>query len=59
MNEQQEQLAKLIERRDATVKEINSGENQLLKMRELVIRLEGAIEAFDMLGVTLEETESD
>ena len=55
MTEQQKKLHELIERRRQVVEEATKLQKELQQRSELLMRLEGAIEAFAMLDIKLPE----
>ena len=55
MTEQQTKLQELITRRAQVVEEATKMQKELQNKSELIMRLEGALEAFAMLGVKLPE----
>lgn len=55
MTEDQKKLQELITRRAQTVEEATKMQKELQNKSELIMRLEGALEAFAMLGVKLPE----
>ena len=57
MTEQQAQLKELLEKKAKAAKEYSDGEKTLSQLRDLILKLEGAIEAFTLLGITLDEND--
>jgi len=55
MTEQQQKLKDLVGRRLKAVEEATKLQKELQARSELIIRLEGAIEAFSLLDITLPE----
>ena len=55
MTEQQKKLHELIERRKQVVEEATKLQKDLQQRSELIMRLEGALEAFSMLDIKLPE----
>jgi hypothetical protein len=55
MTEQQEKLQQLVSRRTEVVEEATKLQKELQAKGELIIRIEGAIEAFSMLDIKLPE----
>ena len=55
--QQQQQLQSLVDQRAAAIAEAQKLQNDLTAKSQYVIRLEGAIEAFGILGVSLPEPE--
>jgi len=53
MTEQQQQLQQLIARRAAVIEEVNRLRAEAQSKTELVIRLEGAIEGLQLVGIEL------
>lgn len=57
MTEQQMHLQQLVERRNQLIAEIQSLNSNATSSRELLLRVEGAIEYLQQVGVTLPEPE--
>lgn len=55
MTEQQEQLKKILERKAEAMREYQKGEKQLAQLRDLILKLEGAVEGLEIIGVRLDE----
>ena len=55
MNDQQTKLYELIERRKQVVEEATKLQKELQQRSELIMRIEGALEAFAMLDIKLPE----
>ena len=59
MTEDQKKLQELITRRAQVVEEATKMQKELQTKSELIMRLEGALEAFAMLGVKLPEEDEE
>jgi prefoldin subunit 5 len=59
MTEQQTHLSQLVGQQNQLINEINNLTNQLNTKRELVLKVQGAIEYLEQIGVTLPAVESD
>lgn len=59
MTEQQEHLINLLQQRQSISQEIASINTQTTEKRELLLKVQGAIEYLNQIGVTLPETEPD
>jgi prefoldin subunit 5 len=57
MTEQQEHLANLLQQRQSLVQEIEALNGQVTNKRELFLRVQGAIEYLQQVGVVLPEPE--
>jgi hypothetical protein len=57
MTEQQEHLSNLFKQRQALTREIESLTNQGNVKKEIFLKVQGAIEYLQQIGVTLPETE--
>ena len=59
MTEQQQHLSNLLEQRDTLVKQVEALQTQLVQKRELALKVQGAIEYLEQIGVTvIEESEA-
>ena len=58
MTEQQQHLANLLEQRDTLTEELGKIQNAAAGRRELVLKVQGAIEYLQQTGVTLPEPEA-
>ena len=56
MNEQQQHLANLTNQKDNLVKEVSQLQTEIDKRREIFLKVQGAIEYLNTIGVTLPET---
>lgn len=60
MTEQQEHLSNLLEQRDTLIKQIEALQTQLVTKRELALKVQGAIEYLEQIGVSVvTETEAE
>ena len=59
MTEQQQHLANLLEQRDTLTEELGKLQNAAAGRRELVLKVQGAIEYLQQTGVTLPEPEPE
>lgn len=59
MTEQQTHLAQLVDQQNQLLAAINAINNELSLKRELVLKVQGAIEYLTQIGVTLPEEEED
>jgi len=59
ITEQQTHLKSLLEQQNQLSNEINILGNQLTKKRELFLKLQGAIEYLQQVGVSLEQPETE
>ena len=59
MTEQQQHLANLLEQRDTLTEELGKIQNAAAGRRELVLKVQGAIEYLQQTGVTLPEPEPE
>lgn len=57
MTEQQTHLSQLLEQQQTLINDINSLNSQLATKRELVFKVQGAIEYLQQTGITLPEPE--
>lgn len=57
MTEQQEHLSNLIQQRQSLSKELENIQGQAVNRRELLLKVQGAIEYLQQIGVTLPEPE--
>lgn len=57
MTEQQEHLSNLLTQRQSISQELESLQTQITSKRELFLRVQGAIEYLQQVGVTLPEPE--
>lgn len=53
MTEQQQHLSNLLEQRDTLTKQIEALQTQLIQKRELALKVQGAIEYLEQIGVTV------
>lgn len=53
MTEQQQHLSNLLEQRDTLVKQVEALQTQLIQKRELALKVQGAIEYLEQIGVTV------
>jgi len=58
MTEQQQHLANILEQRDTLTEELGKIQNAAAGRRELVLKVQGAIEYLQQTGVTLPEPEA-
>jgi hypothetical protein len=56
MNEQQQHLANLTNQKDNLLKEVGQLQTEIDKRREIFLKVQGAIEYLNTIGVTLPET---
>lgn len=59
MTEQQTHLSQLVGQQNQLINEINNLTNQLNTKRELVLKVQGAIEYLEQIGVTLPVVEGE
>jgi hypothetical protein len=59
MIEQQQHLVNLINQRQSLLDEINSSQKEMIVKRELMLKVQGAIEYLQQIGTTVPETESE
>lgn len=59
MNEQQGHLANLLEQQKAIVQEIQELDRAILTKREMALKIQGALEYLQQIGVTLPEPEKE
>jgi len=57
MTEQQEHLTQLLEQQQQLISDVNLISNQLTSKRELLLKVQGAIEYLTQTGTTLPEPE--
>ena len=57
MTEQQNHLVNLLQQRQALVQEIESLQNQATSKRELLLKVQGAIEYLEQIGITVPQEE--
>jgi prefoldin subunit 5 len=57
MTEQQEHLTQLLEQQQQLISDVNLLSNQLTSKRELLLKVQGAIEYLTQTGTTLPEPE--
>ena len=57
MTEQQTHLTQLIEQQQQLISDVNILNNQLVSKRELLLKVQGAIEYLEQTGTTLPEPE--
>lgn len=57
MIEQQQHLVNLLNQRQSLLDEINSHQQQVVSKRELVLKVQGAIEYLQQIGTTVPESE--
>lgn len=57
MTEQQTHLSQLLEQQQTLINDINTLNTQLTTKRELVLKVQGAIEYLQQTGITLPEPE--
>jgi hypothetical protein len=55
MNEQQQHLTNILDQQKALISEIQELNNTIMMKREQFLKLEGVVEYFSQLGVTLED----
>ena len=53
MTEQQEHLKELLEKQNEIVQQIQSLNNETLQKKEILLKVQGAIEYLQQIGVTL------
>ena len=58
MTEQQQHLANLLEQRQTLAQEIESLQGQATAKRELFLKVQGAIEYLQQIGVTLPQSDT-
>jgi|DEB0MinimDraft_6_1074348.scaffolds.fasta_scaffold17806_3 uncharacterized protein YlxW (UPF0749 family) len=56
MNEQQQHLANLTNQKDNLLNEVSQLQTEIDKRREIFLKVQGAIEYLNTIGVTLPET---
>jgi hypothetical protein len=59
MNEQQGHLANLLEQQKVIVQEIQELDRAILTKREMALKIQGALEYLQQIGVTLPEPEKE
>ena len=59
MNEQQQHLANLLEQQKTLVQDIQELERAIVSKREMVLKIQGALEYLQQIGVTLEEPKEE
>lgn len=59
MNEQQQHLANLLEQQKTLVQEIQEHERAMVSKREMALKIQGALEYLQQIGVTLEEPKEE
>jgi hypothetical protein len=59
MSEQQEHLANLLEQQKTLVQDIQELERAIVSKREMVLKIQGALEYLQQIGVTLEEPKEE
>jgi prefoldin subunit 5 len=59
MTEQQEHLASLLQQRQTLSEEIKKFDGEIGSRKELILKVQGAIEYLAQIGVTLPEPESE
>lgn len=59
MSEQQEHLANLLEQQKTLVQDIQELERAIVSKREMVLKIQGALEYLQQIGVTLEEPKNE
>lgn len=59
MNEQQGHLANLVEQQKTLVQEIQELERAIVSKREMALKIQGALEYLQQIGVTLEEPKKE
>jgi hypothetical protein len=59
MTEQQQHLSNLLQQRQTLAQEIDSLQAQITSKKELFLKVQGAVEYLDQIGVTLPETKTE
>ena len=59
MTAAQQLLKSILENRKKVVAEHNELNERVSKLKEHVVRIDGALEAFSLLGITLDEEQED
>jgi len=59
MNEQQGHLANLLEQQKTLIQEIQELDRAIVSKREMALKIQGALEYLQQIGVTLPESEKE
>lgn len=57
MTEQQQHLSNLLQQRQTLAQELDSLQSQMTSKRELFLKVQGAVEYLQQIGITLPESE--